>query len=72
MKKLKTFMKNQEVGLVVQEYKMIDLLYPDPAIDALETEVILPNRHLNPTLGVIIKTDAPKDDKAMSEFTNAH
>ena len=43
---------------------MIDLLYPDPAIDALETEVILPNRHLNPTLGVIIKTDAPKDDKA--------
>lgn len=41
---------------------MAKLLLPDSAIDALESTVILPNRHLNPSLGVIIKADAPKDD----------
>ena len=43
---------------------MVVLLSPDSAIDALESEVILPNRHLNPTLGVIIKTNAPEDDQS--------
>lgn len=50
--------------MAVQGYKMVTLLYPDSAIDALESEVILPNRHLNPTLGVIVAKDAPEDDQS--------
>lgn len=43
---------------------MVRLLSPDSVIDALESEVILPNRHLNPTLGVIIAANAPEDDQS--------
>lgn len=41
---------------------MATILSPDPVIHRLEDEVILPNRHLNPILGVIIKPDAPAED----------
>ena len=47
---------------------MARILSPQPAIDRLENEVILPNRHLNPTLGVIIKSNPPTDD--LSYFTS--
>ena len=47
---------------------MATILSPNPVIDRLENEVILPNRHLNPTLGVIIKPNAPADD--LSYFTS--
>lgn len=47
---------------------MARILSPDSVIDRLEEEVILPNRHLNPTLGVIIKKDAPAED--LSYFTS--
>ena len=41
---------------------MATILSPDPVIERLEDEVIFPNRHLNPILGVIIKPDAPAED----------
>lgn len=41
---------------------MATVLSPDPVIQRLEDEVIFPNRHLNPILGVIIKPDAPAED----------
>lgn len=47
---------------------MATILSPNPVIDRLENEVILPNRHLNPTLGVIIKSNPPADD--LSYFTS--
>lgn len=47
---------------------MAKILSPQPAIDRLENEVILPNRHLNPTLGIIIKSNPPTDD--LSYFTS--
>lgn len=47
---------------------MATILSPDPVIHRLEDEVILPNRHLNPTLGVVIKPDAPAED--LSYFTS--
>lgn len=40
------------------------ILYPDDAIYALESTVITPNVSLNPTLGVIIKSDATEDSKS--------
>ena len=47
---------------------MATVLSPDPVIHRLEDEVILPNRHLNPTLGVVIKSNAPAED--LSYFTS--
>ena len=47
---------------------MATVLSPDPVIHRLEDEVILPNRHLNPTLGVVIKPNAPAED--LSYFTS--
>ena len=47
---------------------MATILSPDPVIHRLEDEVILPNRHLNPTLGVVIKSNAPAED--LSYFTS--
>lgn len=41
---------------------MATILSPNPVIQRLEDEVIFPNRHLNPILGVIIRPDAPADD----------
>ena len=47
---------------------MATILSQNPVIDRLENEVILPNRHLNPTFGVVIKSNAPADD--LSYFTS--
>lgn len=47
---------------------MATVLSPDPVIHRLEDKVLLPNRHLNPTLGVVIKPNAPADD--LSYFTS--
>lgn len=51
---------NHEVAGEVLEYKM-EYILPDPIIDKLEAQVIIPNTHLNPTLGVIIREDDGED-----------
>ena len=39
----------------------MEYILPDPIIDKLEAQVIIPNTHLNPTLGVIIREDDSED-----------
>ena len=51
---------NQGEDSEALECKM-EYILPDPIIDKLEAQVIIPNTHLNPTLGVIIREDDSED-----------
>ena len=53
---------NRVAGLAQVEFNMpLEIYLPDPIIETLESQVIIPNKVLSPTLGVIIKTTDTAD-----------